>query len=92
MGVSIINLLIPVGLESACLMSSIQLTSATWWGCQYLVSGLTEAQVLCFSAQKEFSERQRDRQEVDLLIKDTCKRCKPAGEGALPLLVGFLCL
>ena len=27
----------------------------------YLVSGLTEAQVLCVSAQKEFSKRQSDR-------------------------------
>ena len=33
-----------------------------------LVSGLTEAQVLCVSVQKEFSERQSDRQEVDLLM------------------------
>ena len=34
----------------------------------HLVSGLTEAQVLYISALKEFSERQSDRQEVDLLI------------------------
>ena len=33
----------------------------------YLVSGLTEVQVLYVSAQKEFSKRQNDRQEVDLL-------------------------
>ena len=50
----------------------------------HLVSGHTEAQVLCVSAQKEFSERQSDRQEVDLLIKDACGRCKWAVEGALP--------
>ena len=31
------------------------------------VSGLTEVQVLHVSGQKEFSERQSDRQEVDLL-------------------------
>ena len=33
-----------------------------------LMPGLTEIQVLCVSAQKEFSKRQGDRQEVDLLI------------------------
>ena len=33
----------------------------------HLVSGLNEAQVLCLSAQKEFSKRQSDRQEADLL-------------------------
>ena len=48
------------------------------------MSGLTEAQVLCVSEQKEFSETQGDRQEVDLLIQDTCKKCKQAGNGALP--------
>ena len=33
----------------------------------HLVFGLTEAQVLCVSAKKKFSERQSDRQEIDLL-------------------------
>ena len=33
---------------------------------------------------KEFSKRQSDRQEVDLLIQDTCKGYKQAGKGALP--------
>ena len=33
----------------------------------HMVSGLTEAQVLCVSAEKEFRERQSDRQEIDLL-------------------------
>ena len=33
-----------------------------------LVSGLNEAQVLYVLAQKEFSERQSDRLEVELLI------------------------
>ena len=33
----------------------------------HLVSGLAEVQVLSVSAQKEFSERQSDRQEIDLL-------------------------
>ena len=32
----------------------------------HLVSGLTEDQVLCVSEQKEFSERQSDRLEMDL--------------------------
>ena len=32
------------------------LVSPTWWGFQYLEPGLTEAQVLCVSAQKEFSK------------------------------------
>ena len=37
------------------------------------MSGLTEVQVLCASVQKEFSERQSDRQEIDLLIlQDSC--------------------
>ena len=34
------------------------------------MSGLTEAWVLCVSAQKEFSEKQSEYQEVDLLILD----------------------
>ena len=34
----------------------------------HLVSGLTDAQVLSVSPQKEFSKRQSDRQEVDFLI------------------------
>ena len=31
------------------------------------LTGITEVHDLCFSAQKKFSERQRDRQEIDLL-------------------------
>ena len=50
----------------------------------HLVSGLTEAEDLRVSAQKEFSQRQSDRQETDLLVWDACKRCKQTGEGALP--------
>ena len=50
----------------------------------HLVCGLSEAQVLCVSAQKEFSKRQSERQETDLWIEHTCKRCKWADEGALP--------
>lgn len=41
------------------------------------------AQVLCAEVQKEFSERQRERQEVDLLTSDTWEKCKEAG-GTLP--------
>ena len=48
------------------------------------MSGLTEAQVLRVSAQKEFSERQSDKQEVDLFIQDACEGYKGVGEGALP--------
>lgn len=33
----------------------------------YLESRLTEAQVLCISAQKELSERQSDSEDIDLL-------------------------
>ena len=47
------------------------------------VSGLTEVQVRCVSAQKEFSERQSDRQEIDVLRRDARERCKPAGKEAL---------
>ena len=54
------------------------------------MSGLTEVQVLCASAQKEFSERQSDRQETDLLgwndgkgWKQTSKRALPPGSGGL---------
>ena len=50
----------------------------------HLMSGLTEAQVLCVSEQKGFSKRQGDRQEVDLLTYGACKRCKWAGKAALP--------
>ena len=35
----------------------------------HLVSGHTEAQVLCVSEQKEFSKRQRDRKEMDLFTE-----------------------
>ena len=58
--------------------------SPTWWGVQWLEPGLTEAQVLCVSAQKEFSKKQSDRQEVDLLIQDTCEGQKLVGKRALP--------
>ena len=34
----------------------------------HLVSGWTEAQVLCFSVQNKFSKRQSDRHEVGLLL------------------------
>ena len=47
------------------------------------MSRLTEVQVLCASEQKEFSERQSDRHERDLLRRDTCERCKQAGKEAL---------
>ena len=36
------------------------------------MSGLTEVQVLNVSMWKEVSERQSDRQEIDLLKQDTC--------------------
>ena len=39
----------------------------------YLVSGLTEAQGLCASAQKKFSKRQSDRQALALLRDDACE-------------------
>ena len=39
------------------------------FGALVLVSGLTEVQVLYVSAQKEFSKRQSDRQEMGLLIE-----------------------
>lgn len=39
------------------------------------VTGLTEVQVLRVSAQKEFSERQRDREETDSLGEDASERC-----------------
>ena len=47
------------------------------------MSGWTEAQVLCVSALKEFSERQSDRQEIDLLRQNTCEGYKRAGNEAL---------
>ena len=40
----------------------------------HLVSGLNEPQAVYVSVQKEFSKRQSDRQEVDLLIQDACER------------------
>ena len=42
----------------------------------------TEVQVHV-SVQKEFSERQSDRQEIDLLGQDACERCKWAGKEVL---------
>ena len=42
----------------------------TWthvWNWNYPVTGLTEVQVVDASAQKEFSKRHSDRQEIDLL-------------------------
>ena len=62
------------GLEPECWDSNPAKTQIGTWThgllirITHLVSGLTEAQVLCVSAQKEFSERQSDRQEVDLLM------------------------
>ena len=41
------------------------------------VPGLTEVQVLCASAQKEFSERQSDRQEIGLLRRGPARRLCP---------------
>ena len=49
------------------------------------MSGLTEVQVLQVSAQKEFSQRASDRQEVDLLGWDAWERRRRAGEEAGPL-------
>ena len=48
------------------------------------MSELTEVQVLCVSMQKELSERQSDRQEIDLLICDSCERYKQADKEILP--------
>ena len=48
------------------------------------MSELTEVQVLYASVHKEFSERQNDRQEIDLLRYTTCERGKQAGKEALP--------
>ena len=53
------------------------------------MSVLTEVQVLCASEQKEFSERQSDKQ-VDLSRSDACERCKQAGKEALPQGLGGL--
>ena len=51
------------------------------------MSGLTEAQVRYASAQKEFSERQSDRQEIDLLGQNACERCKRAGKAKYLLTI-----
>ena len=48
------------------------------------MSELIETQLLYVSVQKEFSERQNDRQEIDLLRQDACERCKQAGKEVLP--------
>ena len=48
------------------------------------MSGLTEVHVLLASVQKEFTERQSDRQGIDLLRYDACERCKWAGKEGLP--------
>ena len=48
------------------------------------MSGLTEVLVLYASTQKEFSERQGDRQEIDLLREEASERCEQAGKEALP--------
>lgn len=45
------------------------------------MSGLTDAQVLCVSVQKEFRERGSDRQAVDLLIQASRERCKGRARG-----------
>ena len=56
------------------------------------MSGLTEVQVLHDSAQKEFSERQSDRQEVDLsdrmLVRDASGQARKLGQG--PILRSIL--
>ena len=46
---------------------------------------LTEAQVLCVSAQRESSERQSDRQEVvGVSIEDACERCSRGVKRPVP--------
>ena len=44
----------------------------------HLVSGLSEAQVLNVSSQKESSERQSDRKEVDLFREKHSTECGPS--------------
>ena len=39
-------------------------------------SGLTEVQILCASAQKEFSERQSDKQEIGVLVRDASRQAR----------------
>ena len=46
------------------------------------MSGLAEVQVLYASSQKEFNQRQSDRQEIDKLGKDASERRKWAGKQA----------
>ena len=61
-----------LGLEPTCWDSSPAKTQIGTWThgllteITHLVSGLNEAQVLNVSSQKEFSERQSDKEEVDL--------------------------
>lgn len=51
----------------------------------HLVTGLTEAQVLRVSAQRESSERQSDRQEVvGVSIEGACERCGRAVKRPVP--------
>ena len=74
----------------------MSMTHRSWSGCklgikrqhpQRPVSGLTEVQVLHVSTQKEFSERQSDGQEIDLLRWHACAKCKWAGMEALPQII-----
>ena len=48
------------------------------------MSGLTEVQVLGASVQKEFSERQSDKKEINILRLEACEKCKGAGKEDLP--------
>lgn len=48
------------------------------------MTGLTEAQVLCVSVQKESNERQSDTREVDVLIQDACEKCGRAVKRPVP--------
>ena len=61
---------------------------------QYLVSGPNEAEVLDISSQKEFSERQSDRSEVDLFRyreKHTAQtECVPSQRATRPPDVSWL--
>ena len=53
------------------------------------MSGLTEVQVLCASAQKEFGERQSDRQEIDLLNRTLVRDASRQARGSAPGLGGL---
>ena len=57
-----------------------------------MVSGLNEAQVLDVSSQKEFSERQSDRQEVDFLRDKRIPQtdCGPSQKASAALKFGVV--